>query len=114
MRHANDELGDLTPAEGLSDIHVEFDGMRAHSGSPNGDFTFRFVQRRDGQEKIVATLTFPVRGSHDGHPGMMARAYDQVIAVMRQGLFTAGKMRGFYRQEAALRYPRSPVQPGGI
>jgi hypothetical protein len=115
MRHANDELGagDLSPAEGLSDIHVEFDGMRAHSGSPNGDFTFRFVQRRDGQEKIVATLTFPVRDGSDGHPGMMARAYDQVIAVMRQGLFTAAKMRSFYRQDAAIHYPRSPFPPAG-
>ena len=36
MRHSNDDLGtdDLTPVDGVSDIHIEFDGMRAHSGSP--------------------------------------------------------------------------------
>jgi hypothetical protein len=115
MRHMNDDLGsdDLTPVDGLSDIHLEFDGMRAHSGSPNGDFTFRFVQRRDGQEKVVATMTFPVRDTHDGHPGMMARAYDQMIAVLRQGLHTAAKMRGYYRHESQTRYPRGPFRPGG-
>ena len=116
MRLTNDDLGsdDLTPVDGVSDIHVEFDGMRAHSNSPNGDFTFRFVQRRDGQDKIIATMTFPVRDSHDGHPGMMARAYDQMIAVMRQGLHTAAKMRNYYRQESANRYPRGPFRPPGV
>jgi len=115
MRHGSDDLGtdDLTPVDGVSDIHIEFDGMRAHSGSPHGDFTFRFVQRRDGQDKIVATMTFPVRDSYDGHPGMMARAYDQMIAMLRQGLHSASKMRSFYRHEAQLRYPRTPFRPGG-
>jgi len=110
MRHTHDDLDsdNLTPMDGLSDIHLEFDGMRAHSGSPNGDFTFRFVQRRDGQEKIIATMTFPVRDSHDGHPGMMARAYDQLITVLRQGLYSANKMRSHYRNEAALHYPAFP------
>jgi len=115
MRHHDDlESDNLTPMDGLSDIHLEFDGMRAHSGSPNGDFTFRFVQRRDGQEKIIATMTFPVRDSHDGHPGMMARAFDQMIAVLRQGLFSAAKMRNFYRHEASSRYPRGPFRPPGV
>ena len=39
---------------------------------------------------------------------MMARAYDQLITVLRQGLYTAGKMRGHYRTEAALHYPAFP------
>jgi len=30
-------------------------------------------------------MTFQVRDSHDGHPGMMARAYDQMIAVAAPG-----------------------------
>ena len=113
MRHTHDDLDsdNLTPMDGLSDIHLEFDGMRAHSGSPNGDFTFRFVQRRDGQEKVIATMTFPVRDNHDGHPGMMARAFDQMIAVLRQGLFTAAKMRNYYRHESANRYPRGMFRP---
>ena len=113
MRHSHEDLEseNLTPLDGLSDVHLEFDGMRAHSGSPNGDFTFRFVQRRDGQEKIIATMTFPIRDNHDGHPGMMARAYDQMIMVLRQGLFNAAKMRNYYRHEASQRYPRGMFRP---
>lgn len=116
MRHIDDDLGsdNLTPVDGVSDIHLEFDGLRAHSNSPNCDFTFRFVQRRDGQEKIIATMTFPVRDNHDGHPGMTARAYDQMISVLRQGLHTAAKMRNHYRQESANRYPRGPFRPPGL
>jgi len=116
MRHTHDDLDsdNLTPMDGLSDIHLEFDGMRAHSNSPNGDFTFRFVQRRDGQEKVVATMTFAVRDNHDGHPGMMARAYDQMISVLGQGLHTADKMRNYYRQESMSRYPRGPFRPPGV
>ena len=102
---------ELTPKESLCDIFVEFAGMEAHSNSPHGDFTFRFVQKRDGQpDRVVATLTFPVRDSHDGFPGMMGRAYDQLIQVMRQGLFHAGRMRTFYRSEASQRYPKYPHQ----
>ena len=43
-------------------------------------------------------------------PGMMGRAYDQLVQVMRQGLFHAGRMRSFYRTEASQRYPKYPHQ----
>ncbi len=99
---------DLTPIDGLCDIFLEFDNFQARSGSPHGDVTFRFVQRKDGQEKVLATMRFAVRDHHDGFPGMMGRAYDQMVAVLRQGLYTAGKMRSHYRHELATRYPRNP------
>ena len=44
-------------------------------------------------------------------PGMMARAYEQMIGVLRQGLFTAAKMRNYYRHESASRYPRGMFRP---
>ena len=96
---------DLSPIEGVSDVFLEFDGMKTRIGSPHGEFTFRFVQRRDGQERVIATMSFPVQAGHDGHPGMMVRAYDQLIAVMRQSLFYSGRARAHYRNEAAVRYP---------
>ncbi|HET7084373.1 MAG TPA: hypothetical protein VFI23_06360 [Rhizomicrobium sp.] len=99
---------DLRPADGLCDVYLEFDGMHAHSGSPNGDFTFRFVHRRDDQEKVLATMSFQVQAGHDGHPGMMVKAYDQMITVLRQALFTADRARAFYRNEAQLHYPAFP------
>ena len=100
---------DLSPSDKLSDIHLEFAGMEQHSNSPHGDFMFRFVQRREGQEKLLATISFPVRDAHDGFPGMMGRACDQMISVLRQGLFTAAKLRTHYRFEAQTRYPRERI-----
>jgi len=78
---------DLSPTEGVSDVFLEFDGMKTRLGSAHGEFTFRFVQRRDGQEKVIATMSFPVQAGHDGHPGMMVRAYDQLIALLLGYLF---------------------------
>ena len=99
---------DLTPKDGLCDVYLEFDGMRAHSGSPNGDFSFRFVHRTEGQERVLATMSFFVQAGHDGHPGMMAKAYDQMVTVLRQSLFTADRMRSHFRNEAAQHYPAFP------
>jgi hypothetical protein len=103
-----DPRDDLSPSDGVSDVFLEFDGMTTRLGSPHGDFTFRFVQRRGGQESVIATMSFPVQAGHDGHPGMMARAYDQLITVLRQGLYSANKARSHYRNEAALHYPAFP------
>ena len=100
---------DLSPSDGISDVFLEFDGMRTRLGSPNGDFTFRFVQRRGGQETVIATMSFPVQAGHEGHPGMMVRAYDQLIAALRQSLFQAGRARAHYRNEAVLHYPLYPT-----
>ncbi len=101
-----DVRDDITPKDGLCDVFLEFDGFKTHPNSANGDITFRFVQRRDGgQEKVIATMSFPVHSGHDGFPGMMTRAHDQLIAVLRQSLFVAGKRRSHYRHEAATYYP---------
>ena len=104
-----DPRDDLSPSDGISDIFLEFDGMTTRLGSPDGDFTFRFVQRRGGQETVIATMSFPVRASHDGHPGMMVRAYDQLIAGLRQSLYHSSRARAHYRNEAQLHYPVYPT-----
>jgi hypothetical protein len=101
-----DARDDLTPRDGLCDVFLEFDGIKTHPNSLNGDITFRFVQKREGaQDKVVATMSFPVQSTHDGFPGMMARAHDQLVAVLRQSLYVAGKRRGHYRHEASIHYP---------
>ena len=41
-----DTRDDLSPSDGISDVFLEFDGMKTKLGSPSGDFTFRFVQRQ--------------------------------------------------------------------
>lgn len=105
-----DPRDDLSPSDGVSDVFLEFDGMKTRLGSPNGEFTFRFVQRRGGQETVIATMSFPVQASHDGHPGMMVRAYDQLIGVLRQGLFASSRARAHYRNEVQLHYPLYPTQ----
>ena len=100
---------DLSPSDGVSDVFLEFDNIRTKLGSPNGDVTFRFVQRRGGQEAVIATMSFPVQAAHDGHPGMMVRAYDQLIVVLRQSLFYSSRARAHYRNEAQLHYPVYPT-----
>ena len=100
-----DARDDLTPADGLCDVFLEFDGMQTRSNSASGDISFRFVYRKDGKEQVVATMSFPVNSGHDGFPGMMARAHDQLVAVLRQSLYVAGKRRSHYRQEASIHYP---------
>jgi hypothetical protein len=104
-----DPRDDLSPSEGVSDVFLEFDGMKTRLGSPHGDVTFRFVQRRGGQEAVIATMSFPVQAGHDGHPGMMVRAYDQLIAALRQSLFYSSRARAHYRNEAQLHYPVYPT-----
>ena len=104
-----DPRDDLSPSDGVSDVFLEFDGMTTRLGSPHGDFTFRFVQRRGGQESVIATMSFPVQAGHDGHPGMMVRAYDQLIALLRQSLHYSSRARAHYRNEAALHYPMYPT-----
>jgi hypothetical protein len=105
-----DPRDDLSPSDGVSDVFLEFDGMKTRLGSPDGDFTFRFVQRRGGQEAVIATMSFPVRAGHDGHPGMMVRAYDQLIPILRQALFHASRARSHYRNEVARLYPADPYR----
>lgn len=106
-----DARDDLTPGDGLCNVFIEFDGMQTRLGSPHGDFTFRFVQRQEGApDRVVATMSFPVNAKDDGHPGMMVRAYDQLILVLRQNLFLAGRARNFYRSEVARLYPRDPYR----
>jgi hypothetical protein len=101
---------DLSPSDGVSDVFLEFEGMKTRLGSPNGEFTFRFVQRRGGHESVIATMSFPVQAAHDGHPGMMVRAYDQLIPALRQSLFHAGRARSYYRNEVARLYPADPYR----
>ena len=101
-----DNANELTASDGLCDVFLEFEGMQMQSNSPHGDFTFRFVYRKDGHEKIMATMSFHVLDAHDGFPGMMARAYDQMVTVLRQSLYTSVKMRNHYRIEASKHYPR--------
>ena len=100
-----DPRDDLTPKDDLCDVFLEFDGLQTRLNSPHGDVTFRFVHRTEGYEKVIATMSFPVHSGHDGFPGMMARAHDQLIAVLRQSLYLAGKRRNHYRHEAATAYP---------
>jgi len=99
---------DLSPSDGVSDVFLEFDSMRTRLGSPHGDVTFRFVQRRGGQETVLATMSFPVQAGHEGHPGMMVRAYDQLIPALRQALYYSSRARAHYRNEASLHYPLYP------
>ena len=105
-----DPRDDLAPSDGVSDVFLEFEGLKTRLGSPSGDITFRFVQRRGGQESVIATMSFPVQASHDGHPGMMVRAYDQLIPALRQSLFQAGRARSHYRNEVARLYPPDPYR----
>ena len=101
---------DLSPVDGVSDVFLEFEGMKTRLGSPHGDITFRFVQRRGGQETVIATMSFPVQAAHDGHPGMMVRAYDQLIPLLRQALYHSSRARSHYRNESALHYPLYPTR----
>ena len=101
---------DLSPRDGVSDVFLEFDNLRTRLGSPHGDVTFRFVQRRGGQETVIATMSFPVQAGHDGQPGMMVRAYDQLIPLLRQGLYHAARARSHYRNESQMHYPLYPTQ----
>jgi hypothetical protein len=104
-----DPRDDLSPSDGVSDVFLEFEGMKTRLGSPHGDITFRFVQRRAGQEAVIATMSFPVQAGHDGQPGMMVRAYDQLIAALRQSLYQSSRARAHYRNEAQLHYPVYPT-----
>jgi hypothetical protein len=90
---------ELTPSDGISDVWIELDGFDRHSNSPNATVRFRIVERQRGKEVILATVPFRVEAADDGLSGMIARAYDDLIAMLRQGLFAVDKMRAHYRSE---------------
>ncbi|HXQ51880.1 MAG TPA: hypothetical protein VN802_12350 [Stellaceae bacterium] len=92
---------DLTPTDGLSNIWIELDGFDKHLNSGDADIRFRFVHKHGGNEATLAVLALPIMASTDGFYGMVARAYDDLIAILRQGLFVSDKMRTHYRSETA-------------
>jgi hypothetical protein len=48
-------------------------------------------------------LKFEVAARDDGLPGMIARAHDKLILVLRQALYTSDILRSHYRKEAEQR-----------
>jgi hypothetical protein len=91
---------DLTLTDGLSDVRLELDGLDKYLDSTNVDVRFRFVRRANNVTSVIATLNFPVCAENDGLQGMIARAYDELIAVLRQGLYEANNMRTVYRNSS--------------
>jgi len=98
---------DLSPADGLCNIFLEFDGLDRHQGSSHANFRFRFVHKEQEQEFTMAVLSLPVSAADDGMEGMMVRAHDQLIRVLRQSLYVSDKMRQHYRSEAARYSPKA-------
>lgn len=106
---ANDEdLGDLTPGDGLSDHFIEVDGLD-NLGQGHVAVRFRVFTWRDGVQTKVAWLSFPVAPQGDRIEGQIARAYDELILALRQCLLQAARARRQYRTSSV---PSSPSGTG--
>ncbi len=94
------QSNDLTPTDRLCNVFVEFAGLDRHLGSADADIRFRFTRLDDGHERVLTELSFPVAMEGDGFSGQVARGHDALIAMLRQALFLADKMRTYYRNAA--------------
>ena|SRR3569833_1492100 len=96
---------DLIPTDGLCHVFLQFESMESHMQGSGADITFRFVRKKDGLDAVISRMTVAVSAHEDGVPGMIARAYDQIVLILRQSLHIADKMRTHYKTEAAKHYP---------
>ena len=99
---------DLTPAPGISDHWVAFEGLDVVPGRSGATVRFRVFRQEGDREHYLSTLSFPVEEAGDGTDGLIARAHDQLINALRQMLFGADFMRRRYRPE-----PIEPSPPEG-
>src|SRR3954447_26205688 len=94
---------DLTPAHGISDHWVAFEGLHVVPGRSSATVRFRVFRQEGDREHYLSTLSFPVEEAGDGTDGLIARAHDQLINALRQMLFGADFMRRRYRP--------APIEP---
>ena len=95
---------DLTPAPGISDHWVAFEGLDVVPGRSGATVRFRVFRQEGDREHYLSTLSFPVEEAGNGTDGLIARAHDQLINALRQMLYGADFMRRRYRPE--------PIEPG--
>lgn len=91
---------DLSPSDGLSNIWLEEESvsMPLEQGAAR-EVNFRFVLRsRDGYQQL-GSLSLSVPMGDSGMPELWVRAYDTLIAALRQGLYTSDMMRSHHRKE---------------
>lgn len=98
---------DLSPSDGLSNVWIEFDGLDSHLDSGNADVRFRFVLSEGGHHQVLTTISLSTPAQHDGVTGLIARAHDEMIQILRQGLWTLDTMRRRYRSTLGEAQPKS-------
>ena len=102
---------DLTPAPGISDHWVAFEGLDVVPGRSGATVRFRVFRQEGDREHYLSTLSFPVEEAGDGTDGLIARAHDQLINALRQMLFGADFMRRRYRPEPIEPSPPESERP---
>lgn len=90
---------DLTPTDGLTNTWLEFE--RLERREDGAKVSFQFVDRSDGGERYISSMSVLVNNRGDGMEGMVARALDELILVLRQAVFYCDATRRGYRQVAA-------------
>jgi hypothetical protein len=65
MAKQDEDLGDLSLRNGLSDYFVDVAGLD-NLGHGNGAIRFKMFTSREGAEQTVATLVFAVSPGNDG------------------------------------------------
>ena len=102
---------DLTPAPGISDHWVAFEGLDVVPGRSGATVRFRVFRQEGDREHYLSTLSFPVEEAGDGTDGLIARAHDQLINALRQMLYGADFMRRRYRPEPIEPSPPETEKP---
>src|SRR5215213_3591858 len=102
---------DLTPAHGISDHWVTFEGLDVVPGRSGATVRFRVFRQEGDREHYLSTLSFQVDEVGDGTDGLIARAHDQLINALRQMLFGADFMRRRYRPEPIEPSPPESERP---
>jgi hypothetical protein len=91
-------MSDITPTDGISDYWIEMKGLdKKRNGAV---VSFEIIRVINGLDEHQATLNFSVQSQSDGLNGLIARAHDDLVAALRQMLYTADTMRQSYKTSA--------------
>ena len=84
----------LVSIDGLCDYAITFSKMEVLGGRA-ARYTFDIT----GKNAYIPSLSVDVGPREDGLRGMMVRAHDQMINVLRQLLYITGMARGAYEKQ---------------
>jgi len=87
----------LVPADGLTDAHIRFSGLKVHD---EGGADVLFSLYDDDENHLADYVIYVEPAEYDSIDGLIAEAHKRMCDVLRQWLFVTDKMRQRYEKKS--------------